>query len=139
MADIKYRGEKRVRDIVERAFGRLSLEDAKRAEAALREANPGLRNLKRLKHGAVLHVPALADLAPAAAPGEISGLSDRVAMTADVLREFQARLAEGSGAETRAAAEVTAQLKSVEVRRLVVRFKLQSLVAGIDKAGGGIS
>lgn len=134
MADIKYQGEKHLSDIVARAFGNLLPRDAKRAEAALLEANPPLRQLRRLKRGTVLHVPALAELDAAATSGELSQLGDRVATAGEALRDFQVRLAESADAATKAAKDVAAQLKSRELQRLVVRFKLQPLVAAIEKA-----
>ena len=69
MPFIMYKGERKVADLIGRAYRtELSPADAKRAEAALLAANPALANLSNVKEGALLTIPDI--------PGVAAGSSD---------------------------------------------------------------
>jgi hypothetical protein len=66
MPFIVYKGERKLADLVGRAFGaELKAADAKRAEEALLAANPQLATLRDVKEGVLLAVPQVTGVAAA--------------------------------------------------------------------------
>jgi hypothetical protein len=63
MSFIAFGGEKRIADLVTRAYGKLKAADAKRAAAALLAANPDLARLDLVDRGRPITVPTLSGLA----------------------------------------------------------------------------
>lgn len=54
---VMFKGERKLADLVERAFGELKVADRRRAEAALVRANPQLAKLEELTPGSLVVVP----------------------------------------------------------------------------------
>jgi len=62
MAIATYRGEKSVSEIADKLFVRLSDNQRAKAEAELLKANPQLKNITKVRTGAILHVPDMPEL-----------------------------------------------------------------------------
>jgi hypothetical protein len=118
MSFVVYKGEKRIGDLVTRAYGELKAEDAKRAEAALRKANPQLARLRELKPGAVVVVPPVVGLKPPAATERGEPAPESVAVVRAAFEEYRKQLGASLDAERAAIAAITELAKSREVRQL---------------------
>jgi len=110
------KGEKKVSELVSRAYGNLKMADAKRAEAAILRANPHLENLRALPRGTVVVVPAVPGVRAAAT-------SDSEIPTADAIREirgsvdvYQKKLNEALSNERAAVTALGELLKSKELK-----------------------
>jgi hypothetical protein len=102
---------------VTRAYGELKAEDAKRAEAALRKANPQLARLRDWKLGAVVVVPPVVGLKlPVRPAGEPA--PESVAVVRAAFEEYRKQLGASLDAERAAIAAITELAKSREVRQL---------------------
>src|SRR5262245_15978315 len=118
MSFVVYKGEKKIGDLVARAYGDLKPEDAKRAEAALRKANPQLAKLRELKPGAVVVVPPVVGLKPPAATERGEPVPEAVAELRSALEEYRKQLGASLDTERAAIAATTELVKSKEVRQL---------------------
>jgi hypothetical protein len=136
MPFIMFKGERKLADVLARAYGAgLDVADAKRAETALVAANPHLAKLRDLKPGSLLVVPALPGL-KAAAPDLHDPRHPEIAAARGALELFRKRLGARVEAE-RVALDASAQaLKSKEVKELT--RALPDSTPFVERAAAGI-
>lgn len=120
MAFVVFQGERKLADVVTRAFGDLKVADRKRAEAALVRANPHLAEIKDVAKGSLIVVPPVPGLDPAGAQTDLAApAADAVGAVADALEALQRRLRESAKAEGDRIAALQALVKSKNVRVLI--------------------
>lgn len=137
MAYIVLKGDKRLGDVVTRAYGDVRSADAKRAEAALLRANPELAKLRDLKPGALIVVPRVPGLRPAAGVDRADQpTKETVHELRDALDDYRKLLANRVGEEKAAIATLGELLKSKEVR-VIVR-DLQDATAYVDRVSAAL-
>jgi hypothetical protein len=136
MAYVVVKGEKKLTEVVGRAFGELSAAHAKRAEAAILRANPQLADPAGLQAGAVIVVPFVPGLRRAAADdGEAAPARELVTSLSLSLEGYRKDLTETVRNERTAVQELTALLKSKELiaaaRELPNERYLQNVTQGV--------
>jgi hypothetical protein len=96
MAFVVFKGERKVSELVARAFGDdLSNAERRRAAAAIRRANPHLADLENVSEGALVMVPDVPGVARAReARDEADPAADGVRELAKTLDEYRSELAE---------------------------------------------
>lgn len=99
MGYMVFKGEKKIHELVSRAYGELKPADARRAEAALKAANPHLSKLQALPEGAILVVPAVPGIEHADAAGDADPLRGGLATLAHSLERYCAHLQSAARAE----------------------------------------
>jgi len=122
MSFIVFRGEKKIENLLERAYGDLKTADAKRAQEALLRANPQLKKLRELKPGALVMVPPVPGIRPTRSREAAEPMVEAVRATRGALDEYRKRLAQALEHER---AEVTGALellKSKELKAAVRKF-----------------
>ncbi|MCL4798490.1 MAG: hypothetical protein KJ025_02825 [Burkholderiales bacterium] len=137
MAYVVLKGERKIGDVVARAYGDLRAADAKRAEAALVRANPQLGNLREVRPGAVIVVPAVPGLRPAASADRADQpAAEAVAELRDALEDYRKRLGTRIGDEKAAIAALGELLKSKEVKTVVRDFP--DAAAHVERVGAAL-
>jgi hypothetical protein len=136
MAYVVVKGEKKLADVVGRAFGDLSAAHARRAEAAILRANPQLADPGGLQSGAVIVVPPVPGLRRAAADDAAAApASELVAELSESLDGYRKELTETMRRERAAEKELTALLKSKELiaaaRELPNERYMQNVTQGV--------
>ena len=119
MPFIMFKGERKVTDLLERAYGAdLKAADQKRAEAALVKANPQLAKLREIKPGTMIRVPDLPGLArpPQREMPEASLVE--LQMERDAVDEYRKRLGARLDDERRLLDADAELLKSADARTL---------------------
>jgi hypothetical protein len=120
MAILVLRGEKKLSDVVTRAYGDLKAADRKRAEEAILRANPQLANLRDAARGAVVVVPPVPGLRRDAARSEATTPApDAVIELRKSLEAYAQRLDRNVDSGRQAVTVVTTLLASSEVKTLV--------------------
>jgi hypothetical protein len=117
MSFVVYKGEKKIGDLVSRAYGDLTDEDRKRAIAALHAANPHFTAFRELKRGAALVVPALPGIKVAASEAAASERAKLETLRAEI-DAYRARLAAAAEAERASIGDSLDLSRSKEVRKL---------------------
>ena len=92
MAFVVYQGERKIADVVARAYGDLKVADRKRAEAALVRANPHLSELADVSKGSLIVVPPVPGLSPTDQTDLAAPAAEGVGAVADALAALQRRL-----------------------------------------------
>jgi hypothetical protein len=119
MGFIVFKGEKKISNLLERAYGDLKPADAKRAEEALLRANPELKKLRELKPGALIVVPPLPGIRPTASNEAAELIVEAVRATRGALDEYRKRLGEALDRERAEVTGVLELLKSKELKAAV--------------------
>ena len=135
MAIATYRGETSVTEIADKLFVRLTPTQRAKAEAELLKANPQLKNISKVREGAILHIPDIPDLHHT----ERRDLENpRAQITKDLtstLDDYAKRLVERTKAEQQASKTQTSLLKSARFKRLLANSpNRQALAAQATKA-----
>jgi len=126
MTFIAFGGEKRIADLVTRAYGKLKASDAKRAAAALVAANPQLEELNRVGRGRPIAVPAVRGVARRGESDVSAPLAQGVEGLRTSLDVFASQLREAAKLEKRDLDETRSLLDSDDLR---------SVLDGIPEAG----
>jgi hypothetical protein len=122
MAFVVYEGERKLADVVTRAYGDLKAADRRRAEAALVRANPHLAEIADVAKGSLIVVPAVPGVdAPAEATVFDTPAAEAVASAADACGEFEKQLQDSVKAEADRLTALAALLKSNGVIQLLDR------------------
>jgi hypothetical protein len=132
MAVLVLKEEKKIADVVRRAYGDLKPADRKRAEAALLRANPQLAPLDRLAAGAILVIPRVPGLRAPVARTELPA-PDVVAAIRDEIGAYRVQLGGAGETERSATTALTDLLKSKEMK--AVLRDLPDAGAHIDRVG----
>jgi len=120
MAFVVFKGETKLADIVERAYGtKLSAAERTRAVAAIERANPHLLSVKKPERGTLVLVPRVPGLAPAAERPEQDPVVAGASEIADALRRYRKTL-ESSLAPAKARSEEVLKLLSAKELREAV-------------------
>lgn len=99
MGFVMLKGERKLADVVERAFGELKAADRERAEAALARANPQLAKLDELAPGSLIVIPPVPGIARRAEPEVQGPASAVVGELSDTLKAYLRRLRASADAE----------------------------------------
>jgi hypothetical protein len=119
MSFTEFRGEKRLEDLSARLFGKLKSADAKRARAALLDANPELEHLDRMSAGRPIRVPEVDGVRPKRDAGISTPREELVAAAAAHLQAYATHLRRSLTAERRDIAAMRKLLDSADFRRVV--------------------
>jgi hypothetical protein len=121
MAFVVFKGERKIADLVERAYGsELTAAEKTRATAALERANPHLSKLKDVTPGVLVVVPRVPGLAaPPAAARAADPVSEGVREVAGALEDYRKELTQALKLEKPRVAEVKTLLGSQELRAVV--------------------
>jgi len=119
MAYVVLKGEKKLAEVVGRAYGDLKAADAKRAEAALVRANPHLADLRQLGPGTMIVVPAVPGLRAADTDRTETPSREAVAEVSSALEEYRRRIGAAAESGQTAVKDLAALLKSKEVKTLL--------------------
>jgi hypothetical protein len=121
-----YKGEKKISELVERFYrieGRGSRAVTKEAEEALLKANPHLGDLRKLRDGAVIVVPPVAEASDTAAATPFEELTrDLADHLRQALDQVDLALADSIRAEVEDAREAASLSKSREFKALADKF-----------------
>lgn len=129
-----YEGEKKISDLVTKMFGELSATKAKRAEAALVDANPELNDLRAMAAGTILVTPTVPGVSPAAPEEEV--VIPQLEPVHDALESLLEEMA-GAADEERGEIDETAKfLKSAEMKRIVA--ELPDVTPFLEQAQQGL-
>jgi hypothetical protein len=121
MAFVVFQGERKIADVVARAYGDLKAADRKRAEAALVRANPHLSELADVAKGSLIVVPPVPGLSPNEQTDLAAPAAEGVGAVADGLEALQRRLLESAKAEDDRLDALQTLLKSKPVLALLDR------------------
>jgi hypothetical protein len=124
MAFVVFQGERKIADVVARAYGDLKAADRKRAEAALVRANPHLSELADVAKGSLIVVPPVPGLSPNEQTDLAAPAAEGVGAVADGLEALQRRLLESAKAEDDRLDALQTLLKSKPVLALLDRAPL---------------
>jgi hypothetical protein len=120
MAFVVTKGERRLNDLVERAFGsELTAAERKRAAAALRRANPGVTKLEELAAGSVIMIPRVPGLQPTAGVAAGETVVSRARTLAEDLGSFTRDLEQSLEEERERLSVVLEIVSSNDVRDVV--------------------
>jgi len=135
MAIATYRGEKSVTEIADKLFVRLTPTQRAKAEAELLKANPQLKNITKVREGAILHIPDIPELHQTAAR-DLENPRAQIAKDLEAaLDDYAKRLVERTKTEQQATKTQTTLLKSARFKRLLVNSpNRQALAAQATKA-----
>jgi hypothetical protein len=119
MKIITYQGERNLSELAKRMFsirGQKAGELSRKAEAAILEANPRLKDLKNVPEGTLLVVPDVPGVAAGGAdPGFTLG-KEMVAQLRHALSGARAAIERSADSEVKQAKETTALVKSREIK-----------------------
>jgi hypothetical protein len=119
MRIIAYRGEKKLADLVDKAYADLTPARRKAAEAALLKANPQLKSLARLKSGTVLTIPEVPGARVRPRKGQ-EGPDDEIrAVLAEQLAAFGERMAKRHEAHQADLKEQLGLLKDRQLKKAI--------------------
>ncbi len=121
MAFVVFQGERKIADVVARAYGDLKAADRKRAEAALVRANPHLSELADVVKGSLIVVPPVPGLSPNEQTDLAAPAAEGVEAVADAFKALQQRLQESAKAESDRLTATRALITSAAVRAVVDR------------------
>jgi hypothetical protein len=121
MAFVVFQGERKIADVVARAYGDLKVADRKRAEAALVRANPHLSELKDVSKGSLIVVPPVPGLSPSEQTNLAAPAAEAVESVGDALTALQRRLQESAKAESDRLTAARALITSAAMRAVVDR------------------
>ena len=120
MPFVVFQGERKIAELVERAYGsELTAAEKTRAVAALERANPHLSKLKDVTPGSLVVVPRVPGLAPPAAARSADPVSAGVREIADALEDYRKELTQALRPEKARVAEVKTLVGSQELRAVV--------------------
>lgn len=120
MPFVVFQGERKIAELVERAYGsELTAAEKTRAVAALERANPHLSKLKDVTPGSLVVVPRVPGLAPPAAARSADPVSEGVREVAGALEDYRKELTQALKLEKPRLAEVKTLLGSQELRAVV--------------------
>lgn len=120
MAFVVFKGERKIAELVERAYGtELTAAQRTRAAAAIERANPHLATLKDVAPGSLVVVPRVPGLAPTAARAA-DPITAGVGELADALQGYRKQLGTALKQATGRTAEVKEILASEELRNVVL-------------------
>lgn len=114
MPSITLRGERNLGEIADRLFADLSPEQRRQVETALRRANPGLREARRLTPGLVIDVPDMPELRDKARRDDAAPSVRLAKALAAALDSADDALAQALEAEQRA---IKQQMETLDVLR----------------------
>src|SRR5215471_16737298 len=117
-----YKGEKSIGELTARIFEDLTPGQRRSAEKALLRANPGLKDIAKIKTGSVLLIPDLRGVAGAKARAGEQPAVDLVRDIADAVARYQKRLTDAVEVESRDIEAAAASLESGPAVALVKRF-----------------
>ena len=130
-----FRGERSVAEIADNLFNRLTPRQRKKAEAAILEANPQLRDIRTLREGAILHVPALPELRAKASRSLENPEAQIAENLADTLSAFSKRIAEHVNVEQENTRAQSKLLKTTKFKKEISKApNLQALAVEATKA-----
>jgi len=119
MSFVVFKGERKLAELVLRAYGELKASDRKRAEAALVRANPHLAKLKDVAPGSLIVLPLVPGIGePRQRRSEVPA-ADAIGEVAAALEDYGKRLDEALDAEGSELGELRALLKSRPLREKV--------------------
>jgi hypothetical protein len=121
MAFVVFQGERKIADVVARAYGDLKVADRKRAEAALVRANPHLSELANVSKGSLIVVPPVPGLSPTDQTDLAAPAAEGVGAVGDSLAALQQRLRQAAKAEDDRLDALQTLLKSKPVLALLDR------------------
>jgi hypothetical protein len=120
MPFVVFQGERKIAELVERAYGsELTAAEKTRATAALEKANPHLSKLKDVTPGSLVVVPRVPGLAPPAAARAADPVSGGVHEIADALEDYRKELTQALKLEKPRVAEVKSLISSQDLRAVV--------------------
>ena len=120
MPFVVFQGERKIAELVERAYGsELTAAEKTRATAALERANPHLAKLKDVTPGSLVVVPRVPGLAPPAAARAADPVSGGLHEVADALEAYRKELAQALKADAPRVADVKKLVTSQELRAVV--------------------
>jgi hypothetical protein len=119
MSFIAFGGEKRIADLVTRAYGKLKAADAKRASAALLAANPDLARLDLVDRGRPITVPTISGLAQRREADASAPLAQGVEGLRASVTGFVKQLREGDKLEKRDLEQTRALMESDDLRSII--------------------
>jgi hypothetical protein len=120
MAFVVFKGERKIAELVERAYGsELTAAEKSRAAVAIERANPHLVKLKDVTPGALVVVPRVPGLAPPAAARSADPVSEGVREVARALEDYRKELTQALKLEKPRVAEVKTLVGSQELRAVV--------------------
>src|SRR5262245_9083935 len=122
MAYVVLKGEKKLSEVVSRAFGELKAADAARAHAAVLRANPHLTEKADLEPGVIVVIPGVPGLKTAPPEKSDSPAGQAVAEIGRGLEEYRKTLTASARNEQAAVGDLTTLLKSKEIKALAKQF-----------------
>lgn len=116
------KNEKKLSDVIARAFGKLKPADLSRVRAAVMRANPHLAEAADLSPGVMVVIPGIPGLAavPTEAPDRPG--AEAVAEISRGLEEYRKRLAVAVREDQAATSDLVTLLKSKDIRTLIKEF-----------------
>jgi len=119
MPFVVLKGEKKLSDVVSRAFGELKAADAARAHAAVLKANPHLTETADLEPGVIVVVPGVPGLSAAPPEESETPAGQAVVEIGRGLEDYRKTLTASARDEQAAISGLVAVLKSKEMKALV--------------------
>lgn len=124
-----FRGERDVADIADHLFSKLTDNQRKKVVEQLFKANPQLRDIRKMKKGAILRVPDMPELRTKTTRS-LENPDDQIAdMVADALKGFEERLQTKMEEESKNIVSQLSLLKSDSFLRQVANSDVLQLLA----------